>query len=487
MTRSRTLVALLASLALVAGGTAGCGNASAPSGAIPTGPEPSPAAVAARITSVGLDTTLDALARIATENGGTRRTGGAGDAATAAFLRERLQALGLAVEVDPVDTPVFTDGSGDSLAVLGPGGRSFEARRDFGPFMFAPAGVAEGPVVNLGWDPSATAPSGRGCTSADVPASVRGAIMLVAPGPCVRRNVVLNAQAAGAIAVVSAIPWAQAGRVVRSTLMDPSGMAIPAVAADRDVGLALAAAAASGTRVRVATTGRTETTTLRSVVGELRGRDPTRVVVVGAHLDSSMDGPGIDDDGSGIAAVLALAEGLAGSTPATTVRFAFWAGEESALAGSTAYVQAHARRSDERIVAYINVDMIASPNGYPMVYTDPSETNEPNTKLGFGMIHDLFAADLDAAKVPWTRVERSGGSDDAPFAHAGVPTGGLYTGANEIVTTQAAARYGRTADRPADPCYHLACDGRSNVDEALLLALARSIARVTATIATQGD
>jgi aminopeptidase Y len=478
-TRRRSLL-----VAIVAAVAVSCGTPP------PTGPvrpstplRPSatdPAAIAAAITPEALGATLDKLAAIATANGGTRRTGGPGDAATVQYLEGLLAELGYAVAADPFVAPVFADGTGDELVVLGDGGRTFELRRDFGPFMFSPAGSVEARVVDLGWDPAARQPDGRGCREEDYAGrDVSGAIVLVRPGPCYRRDAVLNAQAAGAVGLVSAIPWAGLGEVRRATLIDPGGLHIPAIAADRVAGAALAAAARSGALVRLVTTGSTADGTLRSVVAELPGVDRSRVVVVGAHLDSSMDGPGINDDGSGVAAVVALARAFAGTTPRATIRFAFWAAEESGLKGSARYVQEHAPLSSERTIAYLNVDMIASPNGFRGVY------DEASAAAGSEEIRDLFARDLDAQGLAWEGVDLGGGSDHSPFAGAGIPTGGLFTGASELVTGAQAGRYGREAGQPADACYHLACDGRDNLDADLMLELARSLARVTAELATR--
>ena len=63
--------------------------------------------------------------------------------------------------------------------------------------------------------------------------------------------------------------------------------------------------------------------------------DPSRTVVVGSHLDSVLEGPGINDDGSGTAQDLAIAEQLPKvlKKPNNRVRFAFWGAEESGLLG----------------------------------------------------------------------------------------------------------------------------------------------------------
>jgi hypothetical protein len=62
---------------------------------------------------------------------------------------------------------------------------------------------------------------------------------------------------------------------------------------------------------------------------EIRGStEPERIVIVGAHYDSYADSPGADDNGSGVAAVLSLADMLATAKPAKTLRFVLFADEE---------------------------------------------------------------------------------------------------------------------------------------------------------------
>ncbi len=76
------------------------------------------------------------------------------------------------------------------------------------------------------------------------------------------------------------------------------------------------------------------------------------------------------------------------------------------------------------------------------------------------------------------------GADHAPFAAAGIPTGGVFAGASEQLTAAQAQRSGGRAGVPADACYHLACDDRANPNEALLLELARALAWAAADLAT---
>ena len=453
----------------------------APASSSATTPTPAlpgdPASIAARVTAEGMHSHLVTLDRIAREHGGTRATGSAGDTATADYVAGVLEDAGYTVVTDALDVPVYVDPGGSELAVLGRDGRAFEDGRDFRALIYAAAGVVEAPVVAIGWDPRATAPDGPGCAATDFAGIPRGAIVLVRPGDCWRRVTVLNAQEAGAAAFVVATPWSGRDEVRRVTLLDPDGIRIPAMAASREVGEALAAAAADGLTVRLVTTGRVETRPVRSILAELPGSEPGRVVMVGAHLDSSMDGPGVVDDGTGVAAILELARAAAGARPRATVRFAFWAAEEIGLYGSSHYLEALPAAERGRIVVYLNVDMLGSRNGIRGVYQE--EAAAP----GSAAVAAAFVADLEARGLAWEPVDLEGGADHGPFTRAGIATGGLFSGAVGVLDPSQAGRYGGTAGQPLDPCYHLACDDLANVDDERLAELTGSFARVTLDLA----
>ncbi|WP_256214473.1 M20/M25/M40 family metallo-hydrolase, partial [Arthrobacter sp. ov118] len=100
------------------------------------------------------------------------------------------------------------------------------------------------------------------------------------------------------------------------------------------------------------------------------GGSAGHTVVVGAHLDSVREGPGINDNASGVAAVLETARWMkeAGIAPANRVRFAFWGGEEDGLYGSQHYVDELSAAEKGQTAANLNVDMAASPNGVRSVH-----------------------------------------------------------------------------------------------------------------------
>lgn len=270
-------------------------------------------------------------------------------------------------------------------------------------------------------------------------------------------------------------PWAASGEVLRPTLIEPAGLDIPAVAASRPAGVALAAAAAEGSTARLMTSASTSPAATRSIIAELTGSEAGKVVMLGAHLDSVIDGPGINDNGSGVAALLEIARAMSGSRPRATVRLAFWSAEEVGLHGSTRYVTGLSAQDRRAILVYLNADMIASANGFAGVY------DEPSAPAGSPAVRDMISAAVERAGGVPAMVDTGGASDHAPFARAGIATGGIFSGAREPVSQKEAVAPGTTVGLPADACYHLACDDGSKVN----LRLARVITAALADVAVQ--
>ena len=176
----------------------------------------------------------------------------------------------------------------------------------------------------------------------------------------------------------------------------------------------------------------------RNVLAQTKSGDTKNVVMVGAHLDSSARSPGINDDGSGLAAVLETAAAL-GSQPRITnaVRFAFWGSEENALGGSTKYVRGLDPDQLDEIALYLNLDMIGSPNaGYFTYDGDQSGQLNPEIPLsaipqGSAGIERTLAGYLNLAGVRPADMPLTAFTDYNAFLTAGVPIGGLTTGGSQ--------------------------------------------------------
>ncbi|MGI5128492.1 M28 family metallopeptidase [Pseudonocardia sp. CA-107938] len=221
-------------------------------------------------------------------------------------------------------------------------------------------------------------------------------------------------------------------------------------------------------------------TTDLNVIAQTRTGDPARVVMAGAHLDSVPDGPGINDNGTGVAALLETATAMGGSpnTP-NAVRFAFWGGEELGLYGSTAYVAALPPAQRQQIAAYVNLDMLASPNPGFFVLGGVGDAGEEAGPPGSAAVAKVLVEQLAAVGVPAENVRLDGDSDFAAFVEAGIPTGALQSGDKKRKSGEQAARWGGQQGEPFDRCYHKACDTIANVDA---VAFDRSVDATAATV-----
>ncbi len=428
-------------------------------------------------------TDLQQLQAIADDHDGIRAAGTPGYDASAGFVAQALRDLGYQVHLDSFTLPLFSE-VGEGLIGI-PGGPAFAAGTDFRAMLFSASGDVEARVTAVGFDRAADPgaftehATGTGCAASDLPTAVRGTILLVQPGPCYRRAQAQAAQEAGALAIVIAYPQWEPGYVLRPTLLTPDGITIPVIGATREVGLALDDAATSASTVHLRMTTAVVDRPVANVIADSPGGDPSQVIMLGGHLDSVLDGPGINDNGSGTMAILEIARRLASvGTPRLRVRFAFWAGEEIGLYGSQHYVSTLDGADRSAIRVYLNFDMLGSPNGGRLVYEDRGAA------AGSDQVTSLFTSTFRSEGLTSGTLDLSGASDHYSFEQAGIPTGGLFSGANEIKTSIAAQTYGGTKDAYYDDCYHRPCDRADNVDPVLLEQMVRTAAYVTGLLAS---
>jgi aminopeptidase S len=223
-----------------------------------------------------------------------------------------------------------------------------------------------------------------------------------------------------------------------------------------------------------------------NVLAETGGSDE-HIIVAGGHLDSVRRGPGINDNASGVAAILETALRMAdsGIEPTNRVRFAFWGGEEEGLYGSEHYVDELSGSETGQHAVYLNLDMVASPNGVRFVHDGDGSTFGDNAPNGSDEIEDVFLdyfADrgLEAAPTPFL----DGDSDYTAFLKAGIPSGGLFTGDAGTKSGAEAQDFRGQAGVVYDRCYHESCDTIENVDTELLEELADALAHTTIAFAT---
>ena len=211
----------------------------------------------------------------------------------------------------------------------------------------------------------------------------------------------------------------------------------------------------------------------QNVIAETRSGDPNKVIVVGAHLDSVGPGPGINDNGSGSAAILELAQQLRSVTPKNKIRFIWFSAEESGLLGSDALRREPAGRRAAKIAAMLNFDMIGSPNYVNFVYDGdlsdsppiPDDVFEPAARPFSATIEKLFLDYYSSQHIPNLPTEFDGRSDYGPFIARHPGRRPLHRQRHQ--TPEQAAIWGGTAGEQYDQCYHLGCDTSSTTPTAL--------------------
>ncbi|MGW8379239.1 M28 family metallopeptidase [Streptomyces sp. ODS28] len=210
-----------------------------------------------------------------------------------------------------------------------------------------------------------------------------------------------------------------------------------------------------------------------NLIADWPGGDPDKVLMAGSHLDSVSAGPGINDNGSGSASVLetALAVAREGLKPQQHLRFGWWGAEELGMLGSRAYVNSLPSTERSKITGYLNFDMTASPNPGYFVYDD-----DPRLE---GVFKDWYAQRGIPTEI---ETEGDGRSDHAYFKNAGIPVGGLFTGAETRKSAAQAQKWGGTAGQAFDRCYHSSCDTTANINDTALDRNADAIANAIWTL-----
>lgn len=428
------------------------------------------------VTGAAVHDHLEQLQAIADANGGNRAVGTPGYEAGATYVEEVLTEAGYAPERQYFDVDTYTL---DSVSLTVPDVPLEPAAMEFSPSTPTGGLTAElvAPADPLGCD--AAAWDGVDAT---------GDIAVVSRGTCSFGEKSVAAGEAGAAAVL--VYNNTEGPLSTGTLGGPIEGAVPSVGLSQAEGAALLAAlGAAPTSATLDLQGSTETVETFNVLAETpTGRD-SNVVMVGAHLDGVPDGPGINDNGSGSAAILETAVRLAEAGPLhNKVRFAWWGAEEIGLLGSTHYVDDLAANDPAglgSIATYLNFDMVGSPNYTIGVYDADESTYEAPVEVPEGSIatEAVFTDYFDSVDQPWVDSEFSGRSDYQAFIINGIPASGLFTGADEVKTEEDAATFGGTAGELLDPNYHTPADDLSNVSQEALDIMAPAIGHATQALA----
>jgi len=219
-----------------------------------------------------------------------------------------------------------------------------------------------------------------------------------------------------------------------------------------------------------------------NLFAETAGGDDNQVILIGAHLDSVAEGPGINDDGTGSAALLELAIQIGNNKdfkPVNKLKFAWWAFEEPGMIGSTYYVNNLSDAEKAKIGMYLNLDMIGTggdkyyygieDGDFSISKTDPKVPADYiavfNTYPAYvsqnGEIKKAFVSYFENYPVPKSDIILSalhGNMDYEAFLLNRIPFGGLYSG--------------------KDACNHLACDNYQNINKDVLLINTKAIAYI---------
>ncbi|RCK67076.1 Aminopeptidase Y [Candida viswanathii] len=300
---------------------------------------------------------------------------------------------------------------------------------------------------------------GFGCSASDYPELTKGNIALIKRGECAFGDKSRNAGEAGAL---GAIIYDE--EPLHGTLGSPTGHEVATVSvATKDVKEYIDKLTADP-KQKFETTLYVDSyvkyvKTLNVIADTVFG-DHDNIVSLGAHSDSVAEGPGINDDGSGTISLLEVAKYLSQFKVKNAVRFAWWAAEEEGLLGSTYYAEHLAPEDNDKIRVFMDYDMMASPNYEYEVY----DANNKENPDGSEELKELYIKWYKDHGLNYTLVPFDGRSDYVGFIEAGIPAGGIATGAEGVKDAKSQEKFGGKIGEWFDPCYHQLCDNLDNPD-----------------------
>lgn len=234
-----------------------------------------------------------------------------------------------------------------------------------------------------------------------------------------------------------------------------------------------------------------------NIICDTREGDENTVVMIGAHLDSVPEGPGLVDNASGTSSILEvflkMYEIGLNKHLVNKMRFAWWGAEEIGLMGSRAYCHMLDQNPSEKkkIVIYSNHDMLGSPNYVPFIHDGSSAPESLKTASTY--LTDLYAKYFKQLSPTnkffknYALDNMTGGSDYFSFLEIGIPAGGLATGAGSLKSPEERHRWAGLARAAYDPCYHQPCDTVENIGTPVLEQMAKSAASVVESLGMQHD
>lgn len=466
---------MVASLLVVSALIASCSTSTAPPPA-DLGTE-----LADKVTIDGVYGHLTELQKIADANDGNRADGTPGYQASVDYVVKTLRDKGFEVQTPEFERLSGSKGGKPLLTVAGRGFRVDQASL----LLTTPRGGLKAPTLR----PRRPA----GCVAADYgSSSMAKAIAVVDDTGCSivdKQRVAVAEGALGLLVVSRATPAKPVG--APATLFSPGyyhDLTVPVGIIDPSADAALRR---TESPVTLVLDNEPVMTTSRNVIAQTKTGDTANVVMVGAHLDSVQSGPGINDNGTGVAALLESALQLGAEPEATNaVRFAFWGAEEVSMDGSKDYLRTLSQDQLDDIALYLNFDMLGSPN--PGYFTDDGDQSTQTGQFtpapeGSAGIERLLAGRLNSAGVRPADMPLQRHTDYGPFLEAGVPVGGLTTGSSQAKTEVQARLWGGKAGAAFDPNYHTRSDTIDNVDRSALDVMASSAAFAVGTYAQSVD
>ncbi|OBK22566.1 peptidase M28 [Mycobacterium asiaticum] len=439
---------------------------------------PDPArSLAAKVTADGMFVHLRALQDIANANQGNRASGTPGYDASVEYVAKALRDKGFDVSTPQFERMRNTSEGKPTLTIAG---RSFSVDQA-SLLVRTPSGGLTGPVVRA-------APA-AGCAAGDYPAALpKGAIAVVDDSRCSVVDKQNSAMARGAAAVI--VISQPSGHGAPPTLFNPgyyNQLTVPVAVVGANAATALSRTTAP---VRLVLDAENVKVISRNVLAQTKTGAPNEVVMVGTHLDSPPNSPGINNAGSGVAAVLETALALGPLPPvANAVRFAFWGAEENGVNGSMDYVFGLDNAALNDIALYLNFDMLGSPN--PGFFTDDGDQSGPagpgvasaDVPEGSAGIERTLAGYLNLAGKRPADMPLNTRTDYHPFLVAGIPVGGMNTGASQTKTTVQSRLWGGQAGAAFDPNYQSPRDTVEAINRDALAVMGSGVAFAVGTYA----
>jgi len=433
---------------------------------------------------------LERFQRIADRNGGNRASGRPGYDRSADYVAGTMEKLGYRVQVQEFEFEAWSEDAPTEFEQVAPDEVAYEDGVDFSIAEYSGSGdvTAELVAVDLVLPPSELPSSTSGCEPEDYEGlDVEGRIALVQRGTCTfgeKADVAAAAGAAGVVIFNEGNPGFPDRQDLLFATLEAPRRDIPVVGVPFALGEELANGVTNGptgVTVRIAAETSSEIVPTKNVIATSKRGDADNIVMAGAHLDSVAAGPGINDNGSGSAALLEIAREIAKlkEKPKNRVRFAWWAAEEAGLVGSTYYVEQLSDQQAAKIALYTNYDMIGSPNFVRFIYDGNGSAFGLEGPPGSGAIERVYQRYFERKGLASSQTAFDGRSDYLAFIQVGIPAGGLFTGAEGIKTEAQQIVYGGTDGEAYDPCYHQACDDIENISRRALEQMSDAAAHVT--------